>query len=117
MSFIIELFKPGLFDFLQLVRKNPNNTAQFDRSFTNTLKQFADFNVITKGFSGQRSFSNPGRKNVFAINNLGSFEGFNRKGQRVGGGGSVFGGGGPGSGPASQPGQPGQGGGFGGSMD
>lgn len=76
LDLLNSLFAPGLFDFLNLVRKNPNNKANFDRTFTRALQQFKDFSVITKGFSGQLTFSNPGRKKEVFSN----FPGFNAGG-------------------------------------
>ena len=44
MSFIVDLFKPGLLNFINEMKKNPNNRANFDRGFTKTLQNFSDFN-------------------------------------------------------------------------
>ena len=51
MSFVVDLFSPGILDFIKLAR-NPTNKADFNRAFTRALQQFANFNRLTKGFSG-----------------------------------------------------------------
>jgi len=61
MGLLIDLFGPSLFDFIKAI-STPKNKAVFDRKFTNLLKQFKDFNALTRGFQGFASpFIPPGQ--------------------------------------------------------
>ena len=67
-----------VFEFFKV---RPDNRANFDRSFTRALQNFADFNTLTKSFTGLSASSKLGptaRTDIF-----GNFAGFKFQGKQV----------------------------------